>query len=333
METEKLNDVPGVNQSKETGATGCYISIVAPAYNEFENIMPFYERMKNVLDQITENWEIVCVNDGSRDNTLAELLRFSKMDKRFKVIDLSRNFGKEVALTAGLDYASGEAVIPIDIDLQDPPELINEMIELWKQGNDVVYATRTRREGESAIKKGTAFMFYKLINRITHIDIPQNTGDYRLIDKRVLKSIKELKETHRFMKGLFSWVGYRQVSLPYVRHQRFSGTTKFNYWKLWNFAIEGITSFSIVPLQFATYLGFIISVIASIYALVIIFKTLIFGADVPGYPSLMVTILFFGGIQLITIGIIGEYVGRIYNEVKARPLYIVNRKYGFDSLG
>jgi glycosyltransferase involved in cell wall biosynthesis len=332
VEQKKMenNAAKGATVSGNTGKNGCYISIVAPAYNEFDNIQPFYERMKNVLDKITNDWEIICVNDGSRDNTLSELLRINALDNRFKVVDLSRNFGKEVALTAGLDFASGEAVIPIDTDLQDPPELINEMIELWKQGNDVVYATRTKREGESAIKKSTAFLFYKLINKITHIDIPQNTGDYRLIDKRVLKSIRELKETHRFMKGLFSWVGYRQVSLPYIREQRFAGTTKFNYWKLWNFAIEGITSFSIVPLQFATYLGFMVSLIASLYAIVIIFKTLLFGADVPGYPSLMVTILFFGGIQLITIGIIGEYVGRIYNEVKSRPLYIVNKKHGFE---
>ncbi len=307
----------------------CFISVVAPAYNEFSNIFPFYERMKSVLDKLTKKWEIICVNDGSRDETLQELIRMHDLDNRLKVVDLSRNFGKEVALTAGLDYANGDVIIPIDIDLQDPPELISEMLYLWKKGNDVVYATRIRREGESALKKSTAFLFYKLINKITHIDIPQNTGDFRLIDRKVLNSIKELKETHRFMKGLFSWVGYRQVSLPYVREARFSGITSFNYWKLWNFAIEGITSFSIVPLQFATYLGFVVSLVASVYALIIISKTLLFGSDVPGYPSIMVTILFLGGIQLITIGIIGEYVGRIYNEVKERPLYIVNKKYGF----
>ncbi|MFN8576445.1 MAG: glycosyltransferase family 2 protein [Candidatus Sericytochromatia bacterium] len=305
----------------------CYISIVAPAYNESENIYPFYERMKKVLDSITDDWEIVCVNDGSKDDTVEKLIDLNSKDNRVKVVDLSRNFGKELALTAGLDYSKGKAIIPIDIDLQDPPELIKDMIELWKQGNDVVYATRIKREGESAIKKTTAYLFYKLINKMTRINIPQNTGDFRLIDRRVLDSLKELKETHRFMKGLFSWVGYKQVSLPYVREPRFAGTTKFNYWKLWNFAIEGITSFSIVPLQLATYLGFFISLIAAFYAIVIIYKTLSHGADVPGYPSIMVTVLFFGGIQLITIGIIGEYVGRIYNEVKGRPLYLVNRNY------
>lgn len=305
----------------------CYISVVAPAYNESENVFPFYERMQTVLNEITEDWELVCVNDGSKDDTVAKLISLNQKDSRVKVVDLSRNFGKEVALTAGLDYARGEAIIPIDIDLQDPPEIIKDMVELWKQGNDVVYATRTKREGESAIKKATAFMFYKLINKMTRINIPQNTGDFRLIDRRVLNSLKELKETHRFMKGLFSWVGYKQISLPYVRSPRFAGITKFNYWKLWNFAIEGITSFSIVPLQFATYLGFFIFVVSTIYALIIISKTLLFGSDVPGYPSMMVAVLFFGGIQLITIGIIGEYVGRIYNEVKSRPLYLINRTY------
>ena len=322
MENTLQGNLPEIINVKD-----CYISVVAPAYNESENVYPFYERMKKVLDEITQDWEIVCVNDGSKDDTLSKLVLLNQQDHRVKIVDLSRNFGKEVALTAGLDYARGQAIIPIDIDLQDPPEIIKDMVELWKQGNDVVYATRTKREGESAIKKATAYLFYKAINKMTRINIPQNTGDFRLIDKRVLQSLKELKETHRFMKGLFSWVGYKQVSLPYVREPRFAGITKFNYWKLWNFAIEGITSFSIVPLQLATYLGFIVSLISALYALEIIYQTLVHGSSVPGYPSLMVTILFFGGIQLITIGIIGEYVGRIYNEVKGRPLYLINKTY------
>lgn len=310
--------------------TGCFISIIAPAYNESGNLFPFYDRMKEVLDKIDPSWEIVFVNDGSRDNTINELVELRNKDNRVKIVDFSRNFGKEIALTAGLDYCTGQVIIPIDTDLQDPPELINDMIKLWREGNDVVYATRTKREGETAIKKFTAYMFYKFINKMTKIEIPQNTGDFRLMDRKVLDSLNELRETHRFMKGLFSWVGYKQVSLTYVREPRFSGVTKFNYWKLWNFAIEGITGFSIAPLQFATYFGFLVSVFAALYALVIIFKTLFIGADVPGYPSIMVTLLFLGGIQLITIGIIGEYVGRIYNEVKRRPLYIVSKKYGFE---
>lgn len=310
--------------------TGCFISIIAPAYNESGNLFPFYDRMKEVLDNIDPSWEIVFVNDGSRDNTINELVELRNKDNRVKIVDFSRNFGKEIALTAGLDYCTGQVIIPIDTDLQDPPELINDMIKLWREGNDVVYATRAKREGETAIKKFTAYMFYKFINKMTKIEIPQNTGDFRLMDRKVLDSLNELRETHRFMKGLFSWVGYKQVSLTYVREPRFSGVTKFNYWKLWNFAIEGITGFSIAPLQFATYFGFLVSVFAALYALVIIFKTLFIGADVPGYPSIMVTLLFLGGIQLITIGIIGEYVGRIYNEVKRRPLYIVSKKYGFE---
>ncbi|MFN8674370.1 MAG: glycosyltransferase family 2 protein [Candidatus Sericytochromatia bacterium] len=319
-----------IENIREITQTGCFISIVAPAYNEYENLNFFYQRMKVVLEKITENWEIVFVNDGSKDNTLQEMIRLNSIDNRVKIVDFSRNFGKEVALTAGLDYAIGQVIIPIDTDLQDPPELIYDMIELWKKGNDVVYATRTKREGETWIKKATAYLFYDFINKMTKITIPRNTGDYRLMDRKVLDSLKELKETHRFMKGLFSWVGYKQVSLPYVREPRYAGVTKFNYWKLWNFAIEGITSFSIAPLQFATYLGFLVFAFSFLYAVIIIIKTAIFGSDVKGYPSLMVTMLFMGGVQLITIGVIGEYVGRIYNEVKQRPLYIVNRKYGID---
>jgi glycosyltransferase involved in cell wall biosynthesis len=303
------------------------ISVVAPAYNESENVELFYTTMKSVLEKVTQKWEIICVNDGSKDDTLDKLLEIHKRDKRVKVINLSRNFGKEVALTAGLDYAKGDAIVPIDIDLQDPPELIFDMVKLWKEGNDVVYATRIKRDGESFIKKFTASMFYRLIEKISHVEIPRDTGDYRLIDKKVLEELKQLRETHRFMKGLFSWVGYKQVSLPYNRLARHAGDTTFNYWKLWNFAIEGITSFSIAPLQIAMYLGIFASLFAFVYTIIIIAKTLIFGADVPGYPSIMVTILFFGGVQLMSIGILGEYIGRIYNEVKQRPLYIVEKFY------
>ena len=306
------------------------VSVVAPAYNEEENIELFYTTMKKVLDSVTNSWEIICVNDGSKDTTLEKLLALHVKDERVKVINLSRNFGKEVALTAGLDHAIGDAIVPIDIDLQDPPELITDMVKLWKEGYDVVYATRMKRDGESFIKKFTANMFYRVIGKISNINIPRDTGDYRLIDKKVLYELKQLRETHRFMKGLFAWVGYKQISLPYNRHARHAGETTFNYWKLWNFAIEGITSFSIAPLQIATYLGVFVSLFAFFYSIIIIAKTLMFGADVPGYPSIMVTMLFLGGVQLITIGIIGEYVGRIYNEVKQRPLYIISDINGVD---
>jgi len=304
------------------------ISVVAPAYNESENVVPFYEAMKTVLDGLPAEWEIICVNDGSKDDTLQKLVELHRRDARLKVIDLSRNFGKEIALTAGLDHASGDVIIPIDIDLQDPPELIGRMIELWDEGNDVVYATRIRREGESLIKKATAAGFYRLIAKITHIEIPKDTGDFRLLDRKVLDDLKKLRETHRFMKGLFSWVGYRQVSLPYERKPRYAGKTSFNYWKLWNFAIEGITGFSIAPLQIAMYSGLVVSLFAFVYAVIIVAKTLIFGENVQGYPSMMVTILFLGGVQLVTIGIIGEYIGRIYDEVKQRPLYLVRETFG-----
>lgn len=304
------------------------ISVVAPAYNESENVDVFYETLKDVLESITADWEIICVNDGSRDDTLAKLIALHQKDPRVKVIDLSRNFGKEIALTAGLDHAGGDAVVPIDFDLQDPPELIRKMVELWQEGYDVVYATRIKREGETFLKKVTASLFYRFIRKITHIDIPEDTGDFRLIDKRVIAELRRLRETHRFMKGLFSWVGFRQISLPYERRPRNAGETSFNYLKLWNFAIEGITSFSIVPLQLATYSGAVVSLFAFLYAVIIVIKTIVFGEDVQGYPSMMVTILFLGGVQLITIGFIGEYVGRIYNEVKQRPLYLIQGFYG-----
>lgn len=304
------------------------ISIVAPAYNEEENVLPFYEKMKTVLDGITKEWEIVCVDDGSQDKTLEMLTRLHLDDNRLKVINLSRNFGKEAALTAGLDHASGDAIIPIDIDLQDPPELIPEMIQLWQQGYEVVYATRTEREGETFLKKSTASYFYRFINRLSNIEIPKNTGDFRLMDRKVLDALKELRETHRFMKGLFSWVGFKQTSLPYVRKERFAGTTKWNYFKLIELAIEGITSFSIKPLQVATMLGLLVSLLAFFYGVIIIGKTVVFGADLPGYPSIMVTMLFLGGVQLITIGVIGEYIGRIYHEVKQRPIYLIAETHG-----
>lgn len=306
-----------------------FLSVVVPAYNEQDGIGIFYQVMVKALDALAIKWEVVCVDDGSNDQTLPLLCALHERDPRFKVIGLSRNFGKEVALTAGLDHAQGDVIVPMDFDLQDPPELITDMLALWREGNDVVYAVRTEREGESWIKQKTAAWFYRVIGRLSDVQIPRNTGDFRLMDRQVLDTLKQLRETHRFMKGLFAWVGYRQVSLPYTRKPRAAGETKWNYWKLWNFAIEGITSFSIAPLQLATYLGFMVSLVAFVYALFIVSKTVFFGIDVPGYPSLLVTVLFFGGVQLIFIGIIGEYIGRIYNEVKQRPLYIVSHQQGF----
>lgn len=305
------------------------ISIVVPMYNEEGNIEMFYRRVVNVLDSLGKPFEIICINDGSRDGTLYKLNVLHQKDPRVKIINLSRNFGKEIAMTAGLDYSSGEAVIPIDADLQDPPELIPRLIAQWREGYDVVYATRVRRHGENWLKKITAGAFYNVAERITSISIPQNTGDFRLMSRPVVEALKQIRERHRFMKGLFTWVGFHQTSISYDRDPRFAGRTKWNYWKLWNFALEGITSFSYVPLQAATYSGILISLVAFIYATIVFIRTLVFGNPVPGYPSLMVIVLFLGGVQLFTLGVIGEYIGRIYNESKRRPLYFVQGAQGF----
>lgn len=307
------------------------LSIVVPMYNESENIFAFYEKVVSVLEKLGLYFEIVCVNDGSKDNTLELLLTLRDKDPRIIVIDFSRNFGKEIALSAGIDFARGEAIIPIDADLQDPPELIPELVSKWREGYDVVYATRTQRDGETIFKKFTSHFFYRIIRLLTRFDIPMDTGDFRLMDRRVVKSLKRLREQHRFMKGLFSWVGFKQVSVPYHRDPRFAGKTKWNYWKLWNFALEGITSFSYAPLQFATYFGLFVALFSFIYGTFLLVKTLFYGNPVPGYPSLMVAILFLGGVQLLTIGMIGEYIGRIYNESKHRPLYIVRDTYGISN--
>jgi glycosyltransferase involved in cell wall biosynthesis len=252
------------------------------------------------------------------------LRRLRGSDPRIAIVDLSRNFGKEIAVTAGLDHSQGEAVILIDADLQDPPELIPQLIEEWNNGYDVVYATRISRDGESRIKKATADLFYRVINQISRVKIPADTGDYRLLSRRAVDALGKLREQHRFMKGLFTWIGYPQKGVPYHRESRYAGTTKWNYWNLWNFALEGITSFTIGPLKMATYLGLATAIAAFVYAGVIVAKTLLYGDPVAGYPSLMVVILFLGGVQLITVGIMGEYIGRMFDESKQRPLYFIN---------
>ncbi|MBN2544357.1 MAG: glycosyltransferase family 2 protein [Spirochaetes bacterium] len=308
----------------------CQISIIAPVYNESKNLFLFYERTKKVLENMKKTFEIIFINDGSKDDSFDKMLKLYKKDTRVKIINLSRNFGKEIAMTSGLDYSSGETVIPIDTDLQDPPELIPKLYKKWEEGYDVIYATRSKRKGETWTKKWTAGLFYKVINIFTKFSIPENTGDFRLMDRKVVEAIKTLKEYHRFMKGLFSWVGFKQTGIYYERDPRFKGKSKWNYWKLLNFAIEGITSFSYAPLKFATFFGSIISFFSFIYALFVVFKTLILGIDQPGYASTLVVVLFLGGIQLLTIGIIGEYIGRIYNESKHRTLYFARDVYGFD---
>lgn len=299
------------------------LSIVVPAFNEEEVLPEFHRRLSDVLNTLNAECEIIYVNDGSKDHTLQTMTDFA--DPRVAIIDLSRNFGKEIAMTAGLDYARGDAVIVIDADLQDPPELIPELVAKWREGHDVVYARRTVRDGESLLKKATAGMFYRVIQSLSRVKIPQDSGDFRLLSRRAVEALKLLREQHRFMKGLFAWIGYPQVAVYYRRDPRFAGKTKWSYWNLWNFALEGITSFSIGPLKIATYMGLLTALGAFSYAAFIIYKTLVYGDPVRGYPSLMVVVLFLGGVQLMSLGIIGEYLGRMFDETKRRPLYLVNR--------
>jgi glycosyltransferase involved in cell wall biosynthesis len=300
------------------------LSLVIPAYNEAAVLDALYVRAAAALDATSLSWEIVFADDGSTDSTAQLALALHAKDPRVALVSLSRNFGKEIAMTAGLDHARGQAVIIIDADLQDPPELIPELVRLWQQGHDVVYARRTAREGETALKRATAHLFYRVINRLADRPIPADVGDFRLMSRRAVDSLLRMREQHRFMKGLFAWVGYNQIEVPYVREARAAGTTKWNYWRLWNLSLEGLTSFSIRPLQFASYFGFAIALLSIVYGSIIILETILYGNPVAGYPSLVTIVLFLGGVQLMTLGIIGEYVGRIFNETKQRPLYLVS---------
>jgi polyisoprenyl-phosphate glycosyltransferase len=299
------------------------ISIIIPAYNESVGLHELHRRLTQVIDGISVSAEFVYVNDGSHDDTSQVLRAIRTRDPRVALIDLSRNFGKEIAMMAGLDHAKGEAVILIDADLQDPPELIPELCLRWREGYDVVYATRVDRKGESWLKKQTARLFYRAMERIGTTPIPRDTGDYRLLSRRAVDALTQLRERHRFMKGLFSWIGYSQTHVHYVRDPRFAGESNWNYWRLWNFAIEGLTSFTTAPLKISTYIGIATAVLAFSYGLIIIGRTLLYGREVPGYASLIVVMLFLGGIQLMALGILGEYLGRTFNEVKQRPLYLV----------
>ncbi|MBD1932933.1 MULTISPECIES: glycosyltransferase family 2 protein [Cyanophyceae] len=316
-----------------SGINSVELSVIVPVYNEELNIDYLFERLLSVLETLDTSYEIVCVNDGSKDNTLKCLIEHHHRNPVIKVVNLSRNFGKEVALSAGLDYTTGAAVVPIDADLQDPPELIKELVEKWREGYDVVYATRRSRGEESWLKQMTANAFYKIIGKMSRVPIPRNTGDFRLLDRRVVEAIKQMPERTRFMKGLFAWVGFKQTSVLFDRPQRYKGTTTWNYWRLWNFAIDGITSFSFLPLKVWSYVGVTISLLSFVYATFLIYRTLLYGVDLPGYASIMVAILFLGGIQLVTLGIIGEYLSRVYEEVKGRPLYLVRDAYGFKNNG
>jgi glycosyltransferase involved in cell wall biosynthesis len=300
------------------------ITILVPAYNEEAVLDKLYERLDALAKQITKyRLEFLFVDDGSRDKTLEMLRRYSKDDPRVAYVSLSRNFGKETAMIAGLDHADGDAVVIIDADLQDPPELIPQMIKHWEAGYDDVYAKRESREGETWLKKNTSKLFYKLLQRSTNITIQRDTGDFRLLDKRCVEALRQIRESQRYTKGMFSWIGYKKKEITYNRDPRAAGQTKWNYPKLFNLAVEGITSFTTAPLRISSVLGIVISLLAFIYILFLVVRTLLFGADVAGYPSIMAAVLFLGGVQLVSLGIIGEYIARIFSETKHRPLYFI----------
>jgi glycosyltransferase involved in cell wall biosynthesis len=299
-------------------------SVVIPAFNEAEGLTTFHRRLVTVMERIG-SWEAIYVDDGSNDQTRQTIERLRQDDPRIALVCLSRNFGKEIATTAGLDHAHGDAVIVIDADLQDPPEVIPQLVAAWRQGFDMVCARRRARDGETTLKKLTAHVFYRLMRHTGRIRLPDDTGDFRLMSRRVVEAVRELREQHRFIKGLFAWVGYPTTTVLYDRAPRDVGCSKWSYWKLWNLALEGITSFTVMPLKIATYVGLIVALLSVAYGAQVIVKTLLFGNSVAGYPSLMTVMLFLGGIQLMTLGVIGEYLGRIFNETKNRPLYLVER--------
>lgn len=304
-------------------------SLVIPIWNEEKVIPELYRRVVEVMDTTSEPWELICVNDGSRDRSLELLIELHEKDPRVKVIDFSRNFGHQVAITAGADFAEGDAVIVMDADLQDPPETVLKMIAQWRNGYEVVYAMRAKREGETQFKLLTAKIFYRLLRSITDVEIPLDTGDFRLMDRRVVQAMRQLREKHRFMRGLSSWVGFRQTGVEYERAERYAGETGYPLQKMVRLAMTAITGFSYLPLQLATYLGFSLAFI-SLAGIVLTIVLRLSGSNFFfGQATTLVSVLFLGGIQLIVLGIIGEYLGRIYDEVKGRPLYIVSRAYGF----
>jgi len=303
------------------------LSIIIPFHNEQEVINECQQRISDAVKAIDMQIEMLYVNDGSKDKTLTILIELMQQDERIKIIDLSRNFGKEIAMTAGFDEAKGDAVVVIDADLQDPPELIVEMVKAWREGFDVVYAKRTERKGESFFKKFTAHLFYKLINKISDHEIPENVGDFRLMSRQAVDALNQVRERKRFMKGLFSWIGFPQTAIEYSRDPRLAGETNWNYRKLTKFAIEGISSFTQEPLRLATYAGFITALGAFGLGLFYIFKTLLFGEAIQGFPTLITVILFFSGVQLLSIGILGEYIGHMFIESKQRPLYFIKKTY------
>jgi len=320
-------------QLVKRGMVAPTLSVVVPVKNEEDGILPFIERVSAILDNVAADggWEILFVDDGSTDATLAAIVAANLSDARVRGLSLSRNFGKEAALTAGLDHARGAAVIPMDVDMQDPPEVLPEMVAKWRAGHEMVFGIRRSRAEDSFAKRVTAGLFYRAHNMVSADKIPENAGDFRLMDRKIVDVIRAMPERNRFMKGLFAWAGFRQASVEYDRAERETGTTKFNYWKLWTLALDGITSASTVPLRIWSYIGAIVALFAMGYAGLIAVQTIIFGNSVPGYASIMTSVLFLGGVQLISLGVLGEYVGRILTETKQRPLYVVRDTVGIES--
>ena len=320
--------VPADDRAPEAPERGepVSLSVVVPVYNEEAVLPEFHRRLAAVLDRIPGAAEVLYVNDGSRDGSMARLAALHRADARVAVIDLSRNFGKEIAMTAGLDHAAGDAVVVIDADLQDPPEVIPRMVRAWREGHDVVQMRRRSRASESWLKKATARAFYRTIGRMGTIDIPEDVGDFRLLSARAVAALRRFPERTRFMKGLFAWIGFPTREIEYDRDARYAGETKWSYWRLWNFALEGITSFSVVPLKIASYMGFVAALVAFVRGAWFVAKTLLYGDPVPGFPTLVVVVLFLGGLQLMALGVIGEYLARMFIEVKQRPLYFVQQR-------
>lgn len=309
---------------------GKRLSLVAPMHNEEAGLEAFFRRIDETVAPLGLDLEIVCIDDGSRDATFARLVERAASDPRVRLVGLSRNFGKEAALTAGLDAATGDLVVPIDADLQDPPELIAEFVALWEQGYDVVYGVRADRSSDDAVKRTSAGLFYRVFNALSDYPIPADTGDFRLMDRAVVEAIKALPERNRFMKGLFAWVGFKQVGVPYVRPARAAGKTSWSVLKLWRFALDGLTAFTTLPLRVWTGVGVLTALLALAGAAALIVRVLVVGRDVPGYASLMVVLLGGFALQMIALGVLGEYIGRMYHEVKGRPIYMVRERVGFD---
>lgn len=324
MDSEPNDQMPRLQ------ASPVEISLVVPMNNEAEVIGAFLEALVPVLDEMAVDYEIVCINDGSVDATLELLIDAREADNRIKIIDLSRNFGKELALTAGLEHASGAAVIPIDADLQDPPEVIPQLVAKWREGYDMVLAQRQDRSSDTLFKRVSARLFYRLIGRLSEVPIPQDVGDFRLLDRRVVEALASLPERTRFMKGIFAWLGFKQVTITYARDARTAGESKWRVWSLWNFAIEGITSFSSFPLRIWSYVGTACALGAAGYMVYVIVRTILFGVDVPGYASLLSVILLFNGMIMVSLGVLGEYIARMFVEVKRRPLYLIRDCWGFE---